>query len=340
MINKIKTSKLDYKLPKRSIKQNPYKIRDQSKILNAHTKEIIKFSNLLHFIPHNSTLVINTTSVQKVRIHAKKKYTEGKVEIFILKVLDHRTFQCLIKTNTTKAANQIFYIQKTEMSIIYRTGQLFTVRLLNSDCKTLISEYGTMPLPPYIEDSINKHKSYQTEFANGGFSVAAPTAGLHFTNKLINEIKEKGVKVLNINLNVGLGTFSSIKTNFVHEHKIHNEEYTIQKSIAKELQIDKNNNRKIICIGTTSLRAIETCFKSEIPNTEGETNLFIQRGYKFRFANGLITNFHAPKSSLLAIIDTLLHDEWLNIYNYALNSGLYFLSFGDSMYIDIDKCRT
>ena len=128
-------------------------------------------------------------------------------------------------------------------------------------------------------------------------------------------------------------------TKYINEHKIHSEQYEIKESAAEELLNDKRLNRKIICIGTTSLRALETCFKSNTPKLSGVTSLFIKRGFNYKFANGLITNFHAPKSSLLAIIDSLLEDNWLEIYEYALNSGLSFLSFGDSMYIDIDKCR-
>ena len=340
MTNKIKTNKLDYELPKQSIRQVPYSRRDLSKILNVHTKEITTFRNLRKFIPENSTLIINTTSVQKVKISLTKKYSGGKAEIFIIKLLDRHTFQCLIKTNAKKSLNQIYYVEKIEMSIKYRTGDIFTVKLHNSDCDTLISNYGSMPLPPYIKDNKNKYKAYQSEFAEGGFSVASPTAGLHFTLDLINEYKSLGIKILNINLNIGLGTFLPIRAKYITDHKMHNEEFHIPKSTILELQADKNNNRKIICVGTSSLRAIETCFENKTPKAEGVTNLFIKRGYKFRLANGLITNFHAPKSSLLAIIDSLLYDEWLNTYNYALKSGLSFLSFGDSMYIDIDKCRT
>ena len=339
MTNKIKTSSLDYPLSNINIKQVPYSNRANAKLLDVHSKRIIKFKEIQTFIPSNSTLVINTSTVHKVRIKAKKKHTKGNVELFILKILDMNTFECLIKTNSKKTNDKVYYVDNIEMCIVSRTGDVFTIKITNSECDTLISHHGLMPLPPYIKDNESKYNGYQTEYADGGFSVAAPTAGLHFTKTLINKLKHNGVNIINLNLDVGLGTFSPIKSRYINDHKIHTEEYEINKNAIEQLLDDKRSNRKIICVGTSSLRAIETCFKTDIPQLQGVTKLFIKRGFSFKFANGLITNFHAPRSSLLAIIDSLLEDDWINIYNYALNSGLYFLSFGDAMYIDIDKCK-
>ena len=339
MINKINSNELDYDLPSKNIKQIPYLERDQSLILNAHNNNIIKFANIIDFLPIETTLILNKSSVQKVRVLAKNKITGGKFEIFILSIIDDHTFECLLQSRSSKTLETVLIANNYEMRINSRKDNVFNLSLLNSTCKKLIDEHGRMPLPPYIIDDDKKYSYYQNEFAEGGFSVAAPTAGLHFTNGLLKQLSDKGIKIKFLSLDVGLDTFLPIKTEYVDDHKIHNESYIINEDLIEHITKEKKNGNKIVCVGTTALRALESAYQSNPPTLAGETDLFIKRGYEFKIVDGLITNFHAPRSSLIAIIDSILGSEWKNLYEYALESGMKFLSFGDSMYIEIDRCK-
>ena len=340
MISRINTNELYYDLPKKNIKQYPYTKRDNSLILNVHNKEIIKFADIYRLLPEKCVLLLNKSTVHNVRISTTNKLTGSLVEVFILNIIDNNSFECLIRSNYSKKIGSVLSVGIYEMVIESRIDNIFKVSLLNTSSKNLIAEYGTMPLPPYIEDNQSKYKYYQNEFAEGGFSSAAPTAGLHFTNSLLKELEKKGITIKYILLNVGIGTFQPIKTKFIEDHLIHKEKYHIESNVIKEIRSAKKSNKKIICVGTTTLRAIESAFQKNPPINSGETDLYIKRGYNFKIADGLITNFHAPKSSLIAIVDAILGKEWKNIYNFALESNMNFLSFGDSMYTEITKCKT
>ncbi len=339
MSNKLSIDDIDYELDSNKIKQFPYKNREDAKILNVHNKQIISFNSLIKFLPKNATLVFNSSTVQKVRLDMKIQGTEGKVQLLITNIESDYIFTALLKSNSKNLIGKKLYIEKIVCKVISKKKDEYTIKISDYKVSFLIDQYGRIPLPPYINDDPVKYEKYHTDFSNGGFSIAAPTAGLHFTNKLINSLSKEGVISRYINLDVGLGTFKPISTPDISKHKIHTEKYSVSEDVYKNLIKDKENYRKIICVGTTSLRTIETIFSSDEPELNGETDLFIKRGYEYKFADGLITNFHAPKSSLLAIIDSLLQDSWREVYEYALNSNLQFLSFGDAMYIELDKCK-
>ena len=340
MKNKISINDIDYFLDPSKIKQYPYKNREDAKILNVHDKRITTFQSLIEFIPKNTTLVFNQSTVQKSRILMKIERTHGKAEILITKMNTDYSFSALIKTNSKNIVGKYLYVDDVFAHVKSKTGDIYELTLSNITVSKLIKGYGIVPLPPYIDDDHRKYDKYYTDFSNGGFSIAAPTAGLHFTNNLINSLSESGIISRFVNLDVGLGTFKPITNNDISKHKIHIEKYSVDSDVYEQLIEDKQNKRKIICVGTTSLRTIETIFNSKDHKLDGYTDLYIRRGYKYKFIDGLITNFHAPKSSLLAIIDSMLGESWKEIYEYALNSGLLFLSFGDSMYIDLDQCKT
>ena len=340
MKNKISINDIDYFLDPTKIKQYPYKNREDAKILNVHDKRIITFKSLNEFIPKNTTLVFNQSTVQKSRILMKIEETHGKAEILITRMKTDYSFSALIKTNSKNIVGKYLYVGDVLAQVKSKTGDVYELTLSNITVSNLIKGYGIVPLPPYIDDDHRKYDKYYTDFSNGGFSIAAPTAGLHFTNNLINSLSESGIISRFVNLDVGLGTFKPITNNDISKHKIHIEKYSVDPDVYEQLIEDKKNKRKIICVGTTSLRTIETIFNSKNHKLDGYTDLYIRRGYKYKFIDGLITNFHAPKSTLLAIIDSMLGESWREIYEYALNSGLLFLSFGDSMYIDLDKCKT
>ena len=340
MKNNISINDIDYFLDPSKIKQYPYKNREDAKILNVHDKRITTFKSLIEFIPKNTTLVFNQSTVQKSRILMKIERTHGKAEILITKMKTDYSFSAVIKTNSKNIVGKYLYVEDVRAHVKSKTGDIYELTLSNITVSKLIKGYGIVPLPPYIDDDHRKYDKYYSDFSNGGFSIAAPTAGLHFTNKLINSLSESGIISRFVNLDVGLGTFKPITNNDISKHKIHIEKYSVDSKVYEELIEDKQNKRKIICVGTTSLRTIETIFSSKNHKLDGYTDLYIRRGYKYKFIDGLITNFHAPKSSLLAIIDSMLGESWKEIYEYALNSGLLFLSFGDSMYIDLDQCKT
>ena len=340
MKNNISINDIDYFLDPSKIKQYPYKNREDAKILNVHDKRITTFKSLIEFIPKNTTLVFNQSTVQKSRILMKIERTHGKAEILITKMKTDYSFSAVIKTNSKNIVGKYLYVEDVRAHVKSKTGDIYELTLSNITVSNLINGYGIVPLPPYIDDDHRKYDKYYTDFSNGGFSIAAPTAGLHFTNNLINSLSESGIISRFVNLDVGLGTFKPITNNDISKHKIHIEKYSVDSKVYEELIEDKQNKRKIICVGTTSLRTIETIFSSKNHKLDGYTDLYIRRGYKYKFIDGLITNFHAPKSSLLAIIDSMLGESWKEIYEYALNSGLLFLSFGDSMYIDLDQCKT
>lgn len=336
MKNKLTIEDLNYDLPTKAIKQYPYKFREAAKILDVRTKKIHTFSNILRILPVNSTLVFNQSTVQKARFKVKTIDTKAKVEILITKIIDNHQFFGIIKSNVKSIINKKLKLKDYVIIPISKNENVYSFIIEDISIQEAIKKYGTIPLPPYIKDDSDKYSLYQTEFANGGFSIAAPTAGLHFTNDLIKCIEDKGISITYVNLNVGLGTFLPIVDKEVDNHTIHSEEYSVTTSTYDKLVNDKKNNRKIIPVGTTSLRVIETIFsKNKVP-LNGTTDLFIKRGYEFRIADGLITNFHAPRSSLLAIIELILGSEWKDVYEYALDSNMKFLSFGDSMLLDIN----
>ena len=339
LTNKTDSDELYYDLPNKNIKQDPYTERDKSLILNVHTKDIIKFSDIRNFLPDRCILLLNKTTVHKVRISTEDKITGAFIEVFILKIIDDNSFECLLKSNSSKNIGTTLLVKEFEMFIESRVDNIFRLSLSNATCERLISECGRIPLPPYIQDNKHKYEYYQNEFADGGFSSASPTAGLHFTQLLLDKLESDGIDVRYILLNVGLGTFTPIRAKYIEDHKIHKEEFHIEKKIINEVINAKKNNIKVICVGTTSLRAIESAFQKTKPKLSGETDLYIKRGYEFKVADGLITNFHAPRSSLIAIIDTILGSKWKEIYRYTLESEMNFLSFGDSMYIEFDKCK-
>ena len=339
MSNNISIDDIDYDLDSSKIQQFPYKNREDAKILNVHNKRIISFNSLIKFIPKNVTLVFNSSTVQKSRIDMKILETNGKVQLLITNIVSDYVVTALLKSNSKNLIGKKLYIDKVLCTVVSKKDDEYTIEISDFKAHSLIHQYGRVPLPPYIDDDPVKYDKYHTVFSNGGFSIAAPTAGLHFTTELIDSLSKEGVISRYINLDVGLGTFKPIATKDISKHKIHSEKYNVSEDVYKSLILDKKNKRKIICVGTTSLRTIETIFATDEPILNGETDLFIKRGYEYKFADGLITNFHAPKSSLLAIIDSLLGDSWREVYEYAQNSNLQFLSFGDSMYIDLDKCK-
>ena len=323
----------NYFLPENSINQEPYSDPGKSKLLIASDKTIVPFSKIENFIPPNSLLIFNKSKVQKVRI-IDEKSTGGKIEFFVLEILSKYTAKCLIKSTDKKTTGKKYFFSSFNVEIINVYPEFFEVKF-SENILNLIENIGKVPLPPYIKDESRKYKYYNNQFSNNGFSVAAPTAGLHFTNTTIEKLKKSGHEIVFINLDVNLGTFKPITTKYLEDHKIHSEKYNISEKDFIKILNYKKLNKNILCIGTTSLRAIESAFINN--QLEGETDLFILPNTKLNLANQLITNFHAPKSSLLSIVHNIYGNKWRELYEFALNKKMKFLSFGDAVLFDINE---
>ena len=323
----------DYNLPKESINQTPYKNPSKSKLLVAESDEIIEFKNISSLIKSPSLFVLNKSTVRNVRIQTKKK-TQGTIEIFFLEILGKNIAKCLIRSSDTKKLNKQYDLEIFSFKIIKIINDTFHIHT-NKSINEIIDKYGKTPLPPYIEDNSKKYKYYNNQFSDGGFSVASPTAGLHFTNKQINLLQNQGHEFVYINLDVNIDTFKPVTAEYLHEHDIHEENYSIENSDFNKILDAKNNNIDIYCVGTTSLRAIESAYLTG--NMIGSTNYFIYPDSKINVPNYLITNFHAPKSSLLSIVACIYGDKWKSLYENAIKSGLKFLSFGDAVIFKVHE---
>jgi len=320
------SDRFDYSLPTNAINQFPYFNPENSKLLIAHTKEIYSFRNLPDLVPYNSLFILNKSKVKKVRI-LTSKLTGGKLEIFILKIIDDYTALCLIKSSDKKNIDKFYKTTDFNFQILNKEEDSFTCKF-DIHVKNLIKEYGILPLPPYIKDDPEKRKKYNNEFSDDGFSVASPTAGLHFSNNLIKKLEQSNDFAF-VNLDVNIDTFKPMKSSNLDEHNIHSERYNITSDNFNKILDFKNKGKPIYCVGTTSLRAIETAYTTN--KLSGTTDLFIKPDTKINIPNYLITNFHAPMSSLLSIVENVYGEHWKDLYEYALNNKLKFLSFGDAV---------
>ncbi len=323
----IKSSLLNYELPASSINQQPYKNPLDSQLLFADNKEIISFKELPDYVESDSIFVFNKSTVRKVRILTEKN-TGGSIEIFITTKLGDFEAICLLKSSDKKNKNKAYQTNLFNFEIKDVLDDAFRC-IFDMKIDEIINKYGILPLPPYIKDNPKKRKFYNNQFSDSGFSIAAPTAGLHFTNDLIENLKNKNIKTAFINLDVNLDTFKPVKSENLSDHNIHKEFYSITNTEYNKIISYKESNKNIYCVGTTTLRAIETAYNTE--NLVGNTDLFILPDTKINLPTHLITNFHAPMSSLLSIVQNAYGDNWKELYKYAIDQGLKFLSFGDAV---------
>ncbi|MBU0998033.1 tRNA preQ1(34) S-adenosylmethionine ribosyltransferase-isomerase QueA [Patescibacteria group bacterium] len=347
-------SKLDYHLPKNLIAQKPLSLRDHSKLLiiNRKDKSIVSkhFFDLADLLTSDDVLVLNKTKVFPARIYGKKE-TEGKVEILLCKKINDNTWDVLVKPGIKTGTKLLFGlfsgIKISENREISRVKFSINSSKLIRDLRLI----GHTPIPPYI-NYIGSEKSlrdkYQTIYAKEKGSIAAPTAGFHFTKELLNKLKNKGIEIEYITLHVGLGTFAPIKDKNISKHKIHSEYFELDKKTTDKLNLAKNQGKRIISVGTTTTRVLETCSnkKGILKECKGETNIYIYPPYKFKFIDGLITNFHLPKTTLLSLVSAFVNcpntEEKFESFNSSLMGKAYkkaikekyrFYSFGDSSII-------
>lgn len=339
----MKTSDFDYNLPEELIAQTPIEKRDSSKlmVLNRETKktEHKHFYDLIDYLNEGDTLVLNDSKVFHARLFGVKEITGAKIETFVLKPLVDDMFEVMIKpAKRLKEGSVVKFDDNLSMKVIEKYDEgLAKVRFFGcKDIFSYIDKIGTVPLPPYIKEKLDDDERYQTVYSKDKGSAAAPTAGLHFTNELLEKIKEKGVNVCYVTLHVGLGTFRPVKEEEITKHKMHSEFFVISDETAKIINETKKKGKDIYAVGTTTVRTLESCYKkySEIKATSMNTDIFIYPGFQFNVVDHLITNFHLPKSTLLMLISAFYSkDDIIKAYEEAIKEKYRFFSFGDSMLI-------
>ena len=339
----MKLSDFDYELPEELIAQTPIKSRDRSRlmVLDKLTGDIKHehFHDIIEELHEGDVLVLNDTKVIPARLIGTKVSTGAVIELLLLKELGEDIWECLSRpAKRLKVGTIVTFNDKLKAEVIEKLDEgIVRVKLIYSGIlMEILDELGEMPLPPYIHEKLKEKDRYQTVYAKNIGSAAAPTAGLHFTNELLEELKNKGVEILFITLHVGLGTFRPVETENILDHHMHSEFYHMDKDVADKLNQAKKEKRKIYAVGTTTTRTLETIMHKyhEFRECSGNTDIFIYPGFEFLAIDGLITNFHLPKSTLLMLVSALSSREIiLKAYHEAVKNKYRFFSFGDAMFI-------
>jgi len=346
-MKRMEINDFDYKLPSSLIAQQPPKTRGDSKLLivNPEKKSILDIhcKNFFEYLRPNDLLIFNDTKVIKARLFGEKP-TGGRVELLIENILNPTSALVMIKTSKKiQIGLKVFISKFIYLEVTDIKKKLFQVKLYNSNFTDLLESFGHMPLPPYINraDQAEDLERYQTTFAKKLGAVAAPTAGLHFTEKDFLKFKEKKIKYNFLTLHVGSGTFQPVKTQNISDHQMHYEYFNISEQLKKQILQTKKNDGRIIAIGTTSMRALEASFiNNEIKTGDQKTNIFITPGYQFNVVDSLFTNFHLPKSTLLMLVSAFAGFEFTKkFYNHAINKKYRFFSYGDAIFIEHKKLK-
>ncbi|CCY79907.1 s-adenosylmethionine:tRNA ribosyltransferase-isomerase [Mycoplasma sp. CAG:877] len=340
----MKVEDFDYYLPEKLIAQTPLEKRDTSRlmVLDKTTGKIEHkhFYNIVDYLEEGDTLVLNDTKVLPARLIGEKEETKAVIEILLLKNISGDDWECLVKPARRIKVGTIVTFGSGELKAKCIKEEPEGIRhftlIYDGILMEILEHLGTMPLPPYIHEKLKDQSRYQTVYAKEIGSAAAPTAGLHFTKELLEQLTKKGVNIAYITLHVGLGTFRPVSVDKVEEHEMHSEYYQMTKETAELLKKTKENNKRIIAVGTTSTRTLETIMTkyNEFTECSGWTNIFIYPGYKFKAIDALITNFHLPKSTLVMLVSALAgRENILNAYKTAVQEEYRFFSFGDAMLI-------
>jgi S-adenosylmethionine:tRNA ribosyltransferase-isomerase len=339
----LKTSDFDYSLPERAIAQTPVEPRDAARLLVMNRRsgaiQHAQFKDLGEYLNPGDLLVLNQTRVIPARLYARKIGTKGRVEILLLKPHDERKWEAIVGGRRVRPGLKLLVENKYEAEIHKDLGGSRRVIMFMDPIDEILKEAGKLPLPPYIRSPISDPDRYQTVYAEISGSVAAPTAGLHFTPNLMARLKSKGVRFATVTLHIGLDTFAPVTEDLAEKHPIHREWCEVPKEAAEAVNRTHRAGKRIVTVGTTSVRAMETAaFHAQGEDAVGEfvgyTDLFILPGYQFKVVDGLITNFHLPKTTLLMLVSAFAsRDQVIAAYGVALESGYRFYSFGDAMFI-------
>lgn len=329
-------SDFDFELPQELIAQVPLPQRSASRLLHVEPDALIDraFAEIIDLLVPGDLLVFNDTKVLKARFYGAKA-TGGKVEVLVERILDTRTVLAQVRASKSPAAGSMIRLADAfDVTVGERAGEFYTLHF-PSDVFELIEEHGRLPLPPYIEheaDAVDESR-YQTVYAREPGAVAAPTAGLHFDEDLLQRLRDKGIKMAFVTLHVGAGTFQPVRSENLAEHKMHSEWYTISQETVDAVRAAQTAGRDVVAVGTTSMRALESASQSgELRAGSADTNLFITPGYQFKTVTRLITNFHLPKSTLLMLVSAFAgYDRMFSAYRHAIKQRYRFFSYGDAM---------
>jgi S-adenosylmethionine:tRNA ribosyltransferase-isomerase len=340
----MKTSDFNYELPEELIAQTPLEKRSESRLLvvNKHDKNLQhdSFKNITDHLSKDDVLVLNDTKVLPARLFGIKEKTDAHIEVLLLNQYGDHLWEALVKPARRVKKGTLISFGNGELKVecveVLDEGVRHFKLIYKGDLEAILNQLGEMPLPPYIHEKLEDQDRYQTVYSKNLGSAAAPTAGLHFTKELLNEIKAKGIKIEYLTLHVGLGTFRPVSVEDVKKHKMHSEFYQLSASSAQVLQQAKNNQQRIVAVGTTSVRTLETIYKKfgAFKADSGFTDIFIYPGYQYEAVDALITNFHLPKSTLLMLVSAFSSKEIImHAYQEAIKEKYRFFSFGDSMFI-------
>lgn len=337
-----------YDLPTELIAQHPVNKRDQSRllVLDYETNEINhnKFNDIKKYLNKGDCLVLNNTKVIPARLYGKRKDTGGKIEFVLLKKIDKNDWEVLLKPGKRAIPGRVFefgdgLLEATILKIVEGGNRIVRFKY-EGIFNEILDKIGIMPLPPYIKEKLENKDRYQTVYAKNDGSAAAPTAGLHFTNELLSEIKKMGVTIAKVTLHIGIGTFRPVKVDNIKDHVMHSEWYSINQENADIINKTKAKGGRVISVGTTSTRVIESVSDNngKLCEKEGNTEIFIYPGYKFKVIDCLITNFHLPESTLIMLVSALAKRESvIKAYEEAVKEKYRFFSFGDAMFIKKEK---
>ena len=340
----MKVSEFNYNLPEELIAQVPLEKRDESRLMVLDRKEqTIEhkiFKDIIDYLEPGDCLVRNNTKVIPARIYGRKE-TGAHVEFLLLNNIEGDIWESIVRPgNKLHIGTKVIFgegLLEAEIIDIMPGGTRKVKFYYNGIFNEILDQIGLMPLPPYIHEELKEKGRYQTVYAKYEGSAAAPTAGLHFTPELLKKIEEKGIKIANVTLHVGIGTFRPVKEDEVEKHEMHSEHYYIKQEDVDKINETKKQGKRVISVGTTSCRVLETVADSNgfVKETEGDTQIFIYPGYQFKCVDGLITNFHLPQSTLLMLVSALAGKDYImNAYNEAVKEKYRFFSFGDAMFIN------
>lgn len=339
----MKTSDFFYNLPEELIAQTPVEPRNSSRLMvlsrDSGAVEHKHFYNLPEFLKPGDCLVLNDTRVLPARMYGVREYTGAVVEFVLLRQHGNMLWECLAGPGKkAKEGYKFKFSDKLSATVteVMPDGNRMIEFRCDGDFFTVLDEVGQMPLPPYIKEKLRDKERYQTVYSKEAGSAAAPTAGLHFTKEMLESIKKSGVNIAYVTLHVGLGTFRPVKVEDVTKHKMHTEHFYIPGEAADIINETKKNGGRVICVGTTSCRTVESCAAryGEIRSCSGDTDIFIYPGFEFKCMDGLVTNFHLPESTLIMLVSAFAgYDNVMNAYNTAVKGKYRFFSFGDAMLI-------
>lgn len=332
----------DYELPDSSIAQEAIEPRDASRLLDTKTMRDLTFQDFPSLLRPDDLLIVNETKVRAARLIGTR-HTGGRTEVLLTRRIDHERWQALLRPSKKLSSGSAVEIGDLTVTLLSDPQQgIATVNLKSVDGKDIeeaISNAGELPLPPYFHGELDDAERYQTMFARTIGSAAAPTAALHFTDRVVRDLTLMGVRIATVDLEVGIDTFRPMSDGDIGDHAIHTERVAIPPETAAAVSATRAAGGRVIAVGTTVVRSLETAATGDrlVSDFRGDSDLFIMPGYSMRVVDAMLTNFHAPRTTLLVLISAVLGDRWREVYRHAIESGYRFLSFGDAMFIEVER---